>query len=60
MGLLDELASKVTETPLTGSTEHTSGLAAGIMQMLNSQTSGRASGIGPKVSAKGFWWAGKK
>ncbi len=38
MGLLDELANKVTDTP--GSTEHTSGLAAGIMQMLNSQPGG--------------------
>ena len=40
MGLLEELASKVTETPSTGSTEQTSGLAAGIMHMLNSQPGG--------------------
>jgi uncharacterized protein YidB (DUF937 family) len=40
MGLLEEVTSKVMGTPSTGSTEQTSGLAAGIMHMLNSQPGG--------------------
>lgn len=40
MGLLDELAGKVLDKPSSGSTEQTSGLAAGIMHMLNSQPGG--------------------
>ena len=40
MGLLEEVTGKVMGTPSTGSTEETSGLAAGIMHMLNSQPGG--------------------
>lgn len=40
MGLLEEVTSKVMGMPSTGSTEETSGLATGIMHMLNSQPGG--------------------
>jgi len=42
MSLLEELTNKVMDTPSSGSTEQTSGLAAGIMHMLNSQPGGLA------------------
>ncbi len=53
MGLLEEVTSKVMGTPSTGSTEETSGLAAGIMHMLNSQPGG-LSGLVQTFHEKGL------
>ena len=53
MGLLDELASKVLDKPTTGTTEETSGLAAGIMHILNSQPGG-LSGLVQTFHEKGL------
>ena len=53
MGLLDELAGKVLDKPSSGSTEQPSGLAAGIMHMLNSQPGG-ISGLVQMFHEKGL------
>jgi uncharacterized protein YidB (DUF937 family) len=42
MGLLEEVTNKVMDPPPSDSTEQTSGLAAGIMHMLNGQPGGLA------------------
>ena len=53
MGLLDEVTSKVLDKSSSSSTEQTSGLAAGIMHMLNSQPGG-LSGLVQTFHDKGL------
>lgn len=53
MGLLDELTSKVLDKPSSSSTGEASGLAGGIMHMLNSQPGG-LSGLIQTFQEKGL------